>query len=96
MLDKLNIGLIWAAISGTAAVMLWAFSTFATADEVEAIELKIAYGQYYDRLDDYDEAIDEGNEELAEEYLERMEQLAAMICEHDPQWRRCRESQDDE
>lgn len=90
-MSKLNLGLIWGAITATVSAVLWMFSTFASAAEVQDIKTEIAYGQYYDRLDDYDEAMDEGNEELAEEYAEQMERLIAKICEEDPQWRRCLE-----
>ena len=85
--DKLNFGLI----SVTAAAVVWMFTTFASAAEVDEIKLDIAYGQYYDRLDDYDEALTEGNEELAAEYKRQMERLKAKICEADPEWERCDE-----
>lgn len=87
--DKLNFGLI----SMTAAAVIWMFTTFASASEVEEIHLDIAYGQFYDRLDDFDEAMDEGNLELAKEYKRQMERLKAKICEADPEWERCGESE---
>lgn len=87
--SKINIGLIWAAVTATITAVLWMFATFATAAEVEDIRLGIAYGQFYDRLDDYEEALDEGREELAEEYKRQMERLRAYICEEDPEWERC-------
>jgi hypothetical protein len=65
------------------------FTQFASASEVEDIQVNIAYGQFYDRLDDYDEAVAEGNEELAKEYKRQMERLRAKICESDPEWERC-------
>jgi hypothetical protein len=83
--DKLNFGLI----STTAAVVVWVFATFASAAEVEEIKIDIAYGQYYDRLDDRDEAVAEGNPVLAREYERQMERLKAKICEADPEWERC-------
>ena len=83
--DKLNLGLI----TLTASAMVWIFATFASAAEVEEIKLDIAYGQFYDRLDDYDEALAEGNEALAAEYKRQMERLKAKICEADPEWERC-------
>lgn len=85
----LNMGLLWGTVTTTVGAVLWMFSTFATAAEVSEIQLDIAYGQYYDRLDDYDEAIAEGNHELAAEYLRQMERLKAKICEQDPEWERC-------
>ena len=83
--DKVNL----AAIAATASAVLWMFSTFASASEVEEIKLAVLYGQYYDRLDDYDESVEEGNERLAEEYKRQMERIKAQICELDPEWERC-------
>lgn len=98
--NLINFSLIWTAVVGTVSAMLWMITTFATADELAAVEddvevkftslqLAVAYGQYYDRLDDFDEAIAEDNEALAKEYKRQMERLAATICEHDPEWERC-------
>ena len=89
MKQWINLGLMWTAITSTIAAVLWMFTTFATAAEVDDIKLSIAYGQYYDRLDDYDEAVAEGNHELAREYARQMERLKAQICEQDPEWERC-------
>lgn len=85
----INLALIWAAITTTVSAILWMQSSFASSEEVNNLKLEIAYGQYYDRLDDYEEALDEGREELAQEYLRRMERLRATICEEDPEWERC-------
>jgi hypothetical protein len=94
-MDKgwINLGLLWAAITATATAILFMFSTFATASEVEEIKLDIAYGQYYDRLDDYEEALAEGRPALAAEYRRQMERLRANICEQDPEWERCDEDE---
>lgn len=93
MLEKINLASIWTMLTGTALVIAYAFNTFATASEVKSqiIPLKLAvwYGQYYDRLDDFDEAVAEGNENLAKEYARQMEKLKAQICEEDPEWERC-------
>lgn len=83
--DKLNFGLVGV----TASAVVWMFTQFASASEVEAIAVDVAYGQYYDRLDDYDEAVAEGNTALAAEYARQMERLKAKICEADPEWERC-------
>lgn len=88
---KLNIGMIWGAVVGTISAVLWMFATFASAAEVDQIKTDIAYGQFYDRLDDYEEALDEGREELAAEYKRQMERLRAKICKVDPDWERCKE-----
>ena len=89
-MNKINVGLIWTAITSTVAAVLWMLSTFASAAEVNELKLDIAYGQFYDRLDDYEEALDEGREELAAEYLRQMERLRATICAKDPEWERCK------
>lgn len=83
--DKVNLGLIGL----TASAVVYMFTQFASASEVEEIHTDLAYGQYYDRLDDYDEAVEEGNIELAKEYARQMERLKAKICEADPEWERC-------
>lgn len=59
------------------------------AEHVSDIKLDQWYGQYYDRLDDRDESIEEGNDALAAEYERQMERLRAKICEVDPEWERC-------
>ena len=59
------------------------------AETNDELTTRMSYGQYYDRLDDFDEAQDEENDELAKEYARQMERLKAAICEHDPKWERC-------
>ena len=76
-------------IAGIAAAIIWMFATFASAADLNEVKVAVWYGQFYDRLDDRDEAVDEGNEDLAEEYERQMEKLRAQICEADPQWERC-------
>ncbi|MCP5017622.1 MAG: hypothetical protein GY938_20475 [Ketobacter sp.] len=66
------------------------FNTFATAGDVQRLNLDIWYQSYYLMLDDYDEAIAEDNADLAAEYKRRMERLLAQICEEDPEWERCK------
>lgn len=92
---KIDINLVatWTAMTVTASAVLWMFSTFATAAEVDEIKLNIAYGQYYDRLDDYEEALAEGRDGLADEYKRQMERLKAAICKQDPDWERCDEAE---
>lgn len=58
-------------------------------EKLEEQQLRTAYGQYYDRLDDYEEALAEDRTRLAAEYLRQMEMLASEICELDPEWERC-------
>lgn len=92
IVDKVNMALLVAACSG----VIWIFTTFVKAEDHSKIhdelDVAIAYGQFYDRLDDYDEAVAEGNQRLAEEYARMMERLRAIICEHDPEWERCNEA----
>ena len=85
----LNLGLMWTAITTTVGVILWMFTTFATAADVDELKLNMLYGQYYDRLDDYEEALDEGRDRLADEYKRQMERIKGQICEEDPEWERC-------
>lgn len=89
---NINLSLIWTAITSTVVAILWMFSTFASAADVSELRINMAYGQYYDRLDDYEEALAEGREELAAEYKRQMERLKATICEEDPKWERCDKS----
>ncbi len=99
-LNDINISSIWTMLVGTALAITYMFTHFASGEEVDdlkeqmiaqniAQDVRAAYGQYYDRLDDFDEATDEGNEELAKEYGRQMEGLRALICEHDSKWERC-------
>lgn len=96
----INAGLVWTSITSTVAAILWVMNTFASAadvenkvkslkDDIDEVKLNQAYGQYYDRMDDYDEAVAEGREALAKEYAKQMERLKAVICESDPEWERC-------
>ena len=90
-MSKINLGLIWAAITTTVTAVLWMFATFASAAEVDALRLQIDYNAYYDRLDDLQETEAEGNEELAAEYRRQMERIKARICKSDPEWERCKD-----
>jgi len=93
-INQVSLGLIGTTIVGTAAVIIYAFNNFVRAEEfhqkIEDVTVLVAYGQYYDRLDDRDKSIDEGNVDLAEEYERQMEKIKAEICEHDPKWERCK------
>lgn len=92
-METINIGSIWTMLTGSVLAVVYMFNTFATAADVEQkigkLELSISYGQFYDRLDDRDEAVDEGNAELADEYERQMERLKAKICNEEPEWERC-------
>lgn len=80
-------------LTGLAGAIIWMYATFVRAEEfhtkIADLTVSMAYGQYYDRLDDRDEALAEGNDALVKEYERQMEKLRAEICEHDPQWERC-------
>lgn len=88
-LEKLNL----AGIGMIAMAVVWMFTTFVHAEDHEKehndLDALIALGQYYDRLDDFDEAEDEENFELATEYAIQMEELKIVICAHKPHWDRC-------
>ncbi len=99
-LDKITVGTLWTMLCGTAIAIVYLFNVFASAadlesvkqevrKEIERVEIYIAFGQFYDRLDDYDEAIAEGNDELAAEYARQMELLRTRICKSQPDWERC-------
>ena len=64
-------------------------SKYVQASQFAQFAIDTYYGQYYDRLDDYEEAVAEGRMELAKEYKRQMEKLKAKICEEDPEWERC-------
>ena len=70
--DTLN--LAWAGAVATA--FIWITTTFATASEVDNLKLQILYGQFYDRLDDYEEELDQDDfdsaERLRRELLRKM------------------------
>lgn len=95
-LDMLNVSALWAAVTGTVGAVLWMLSTFASASDLLELQVDILYGQYYDRLDDYDESLAEGNEALAAEYARQLEKLKAKICEEDPEWERCDNGRNDQ
>lgn len=99
-LTNINFSSIWAMLVGTALAITYMFTHFASGEEVDdlkelmikqniAQDVRAAYGQYYDRLDDFDEAEAEGNDDLAKEYARQMEGLRALICENDKEWERC-------
>jgi len=101
-IESINMGTLWTMLTGTALAVVYMFTHFASASDVkdfkevvnqrlDVVDVSIAYGQYYDRLDDFDEATDEDNENLAEEYKRQMERIKVIICEHDPKWERCKE-----
>ncbi len=96
LMDGVNLTLVSAAVGS----VIWMFNTFAKAEDLEkmkadtdakiiSFEVREAIGQYWDRLDDRDEAEDEGDEDLAQEYEHEMEELLTFICEHRPTFRRC-------
>ena len=43
--NKINVGLLWTAVVTTVTAVLWMFTTFASASEVEEIKTDVAYGQ---------------------------------------------------
>jgi hypothetical protein len=86
--DTLN--LAWAGAVATA--FIWITTTFATASEVDDLKLQILYGQFYDRLDDYEEEYAEGDHNSAERLRRELIRIKAKICEEDPEWDYCDEA----
>jgi len=101
--DKINVALVSAACLALVYMFTQFASAADIADvkqdvadldlavdaRLDIIELSAAYDSYYNRLDDFDEATDEANTDLAQEYARQMERLKAIICEHDTEWERC-------
>lgn len=85
--DTLN--LAWAGAVATA--FIWITTTFATASEVNDLKLQLLYGQFYDRLDDYEEEAAENDEASAERLRRELIRIKAQICEQDPHWEYCDE-----
>ncbi len=90
-LERVNFGSIWTVIAGTAMAVVYMFSTFVTAAEFSQFSVEVYYGQYYARLTDFTKAVDDENEDLADEFSKQLERLKAKICEEDPEWERCHE-----
>lgn len=86
--DTLN--LAWAG--AVASAFIWITSTFATASEVDDLKLQILYGQFYDRLDDYEEERDQGDTDSAERLRRELIRIKAQICEEDAEWEYCDEA----
>lgn len=94
----ISLSLAGTLVAGTASAMLFAFNTFAFARDLEeheldaearmiATEVRIAKGQYYDRLDDLDETEAEGADTTDLEA--ELDDLLSFICTHEPTWPRC-------
>ena len=85
-----TLSLAWAG--AVASAFIWITSTFATASEVDDLKLQILYGQFYDRLDDYEEERDQGDLDSAERLRRELIRIKAQICEEDPEWEYCDEA----
>lgn len=85
--DTLN--LAWAGAVATA--FIWITTTFATASEVKDLRLQIIYGQFWDRLDDYEEELSQGDDESAERLKRTLQRLLAQICAAEPDFDYCDE-----
>ena len=84
-------GLNFALAGMTATAVIWMYATFATAAEVDDLKLQILYGQFYDRLDDYEEELSEDDHDSAERLRRELLRIKAQICEKDPEWDYCDE-----
>lgn len=82
------IPLVW---GGTAALdnKYQPAGEYVTVGELKQLSVDIWYGQFFDRLDDYDESVAEGNEQLARVYKRQLQRLLAQICEEDPEFEYC-------
>ena len=88
-LEHINVGSIWMMLTGTVLAVVYMFTTFVTAAEFNQFSVEVYYGQYYERLEDWQRAIDSGNDDYANELERQLERLRAKICEEDPEWERC-------
>ncbi len=88
-LEKINLGTIWIMLAGTATAIIWMFTTFASAADLNELKTELAYSSYYSLLERHQDATDAGRDELAAEFARQMERLRAKICEEDPEWERC-------
>ena len=86
--DKANFGLI----AATASAVLWMFATFASSAEVDDLRLDILYGQFFDRLDDYEEELEQDDQVSAERLKRELIRIKAKICEANPKFEYCNES----
>lgn len=99
-MKMINLAAIWTAVTTTVGAVIFMFNTFASAAYVDEKiaelhstdnEIKLAqwYQLYYALFDDYEESVDEGRMQLAEEYKRQMEKWRAKICAVEPTWERC-------
>jgi len=86
---KIEMGVIWAMITGTAVAIVYMFNNFVSAATFTDFQTDIYYVQFYELLEKKADAEDEERWELAEELQRQMERLKAKICEEDPEWERC-------
>lgn len=85
----INMGSIWAMLTGTVIAVVYMFNTFVSAATFSDFQTDIYYIQFYELLEKQGHAVEDGHEGLAEELERQMERLKAKICEDDPEWERC-------
>lgn len=62
---------------------------YATSSEVQKLSKRILTGQFWDRMDDLQEARKNGNTAREEDILQELTEILADICEIQPSFRYC-------
>lgn len=87
----INMSTIWTMLVGTVMAVVYMFTTFATASDLQELATDIYYDQYYELRDRIRDLEDE--EEVDEQYLReterRLERIRSKICAEEPEWERC-------
>ncbi len=91
----INMGTIWTMLAGTVVAVVYMFTNFVSAADFDEFKVDIYYGQFYDLLERFEDAVDDDRPELAGEFERQMERLKAKICEGDPEWERCEKDDGD-
>ena len=62
---------------------------YVAASDFKAMNVRVLRGQFYDRMDDLEEARQNGNKNRERDILEELTDLLADICELQPTFRYC-------
>lgn len=93
------LGLLGGGIFAAVSSIIWIYATFALASDLEDhehdaeqrmldTEVRIAKGQYYDRVDDLEETQAEGRD--TDDLEAEIDDLLSFICENEPTWPKCK------
>ena len=85
-LSKLNLGLLWACVAGTASGCFWVFNNIAWAADVERIEVRLIKR---DIRDIKRELAHEDDPQKREDLQEELEEMLDDLCEIKPEDREC-------